>query len=89
MLTKVNGFAFRPKIYYLCSTEVEIPRSIGASPLFFAIFRQKIGKITRRIRKITRRIRKIIRRIRKIISILVARKPIIISKMSIMNVNVC
>ena len=26
VLTKVNGFAFRSKIYYLCSTEVEIPR---------------------------------------------------------------
>ena len=88
MLTKVNGFAFRLKIYYLCSTNVEIPRQNGVSPLFYAIFRLKIGKIPRRIRKIIRRKGKIVSIVGKIMSILGARRSLIIYKTSTLNVKV-
>ena len=89
VLTKVNGFAFCPKMLYLCSTRVEIPRQNGLSPLFYAIFRRKIGKITRRIRKNICRKGKIVSILVKIMSIFGARRSLVIYKTSIMNVNVC
>ena len=88
MLTKVNGFAFRSKMVYLCSTRVEIPRQNGVSPRFFAIFRLKIGEITRRIRKNIRRKGKIVSNLVKIMSILGARKSLVIYKTSSVNVKV-
>ena len=88
MLTKVNGFAFRSKIYYLCSTNVETPRRTGYLHVFYAIFRLKIEKITRRIRKIIRRKGKIVSNLVKIVSILGARRSLINYKTSILNVKV-
>ena len=88
MLTKVNGFAFGLKIYYLCSTEVEIPQQNGYLHYFYAIFRREIGKIPRRIRKNIRRKGKIVSILGKIISILGARRSLVIYKTSTLNVKV-
>ena len=89
MLTKVNGFAFGSKIYYLCSTNVETPRRTGCLHVFYAIFRLKIGEINRRIRKNIRRKRKIVSIVGKIMSILGARRSPVIYRTSSVNVNVC
>ena len=88
VLTKVNGFAFRSKIYYLCSTNVETPRRTGCLHVFYAKNRWEIGKIPRRIRKNIRRKGKIVSNLVKIISILVARMSLVIYKTSTLNVKV-
>ena len=88
MLTKVNGFAFGLKIYYLCSTDVEISSKTGYLHYFYAIFRLKIGKIPRRIRKNIRRNGKIVSILGKIMSILRARRSLVIYKTSTLNVKV-
>ena len=95
MLTKVNGFAFRSKIYYLCSTNVETPRRTGYLHVFYAKNRWEIGKITRRIRKNIRRkgkivsnLVKIVSIVGKIMSILGARRSLIIYNTSSVNVKV-
>ena len=80
MLTNVNEFAFRSKINYLCSTEVEIPWKSGYLHCLYAIFRREIGEIPRRIRKI-------ISNLVKIISNLGARKSIVVYKTCTMNVK--
>ena len=88
MLTKVNEFAFRLKILYLCSTNVETPRQNGVSPLFYAIFRLKFGETPRRIRKNIRRKGKIVSIVGKIMSILRAHRSLVIYKTSTLNVKV-
>jgi hypothetical protein len=88
VLTKVNGFAFRLKILYLCSTNVETPRRTGCLHVFYAIFRLKIEKITRRIRKIVSNLVKIVSIVGKIMSILGARRSVINYKTSSVNVKV-
>ena len=54
---------------------------------FYAIFRLKIGEITRRIRKNIRRKGKIVSIVGKIMSILGARKSLVIYKTSTLNVK--
>ena len=88
MLTKVNGFAFRLEIYYLCSTNVETPRRTGCLHVFYAIFRLKFGETPRRIRKNIRRKGKIVSIVGKIMSILRAHRSLVIYKTSTLNVKV-
>jgi hypothetical protein len=56
---------------------------------FYAIFRRKIGEITRRIRKIVSNLVKIVSILGKIMSIIRARRSLVIYKTSTLNVNVC
>ena len=51
MLTKVNEFAFRFKMLYLCVAKWRKPLYNGFSPLFSCIFCSKMGKIIRHVRK--------------------------------------
>ena len=89
VLTKVNGFAFCLKIYYLCSTNVETPRQAGFLHVFYAKNVWEIGEIIRHVGKIVSIIRKIVSNLVKNISIIRARKSFVIYKTSSVNVNVC
>ena len=40
----LNGFAFRGKIYYLCTSEEERAPNTGFSPLFLAIIKEEIHR---------------------------------------------
>ena len=40
----LNGFAFRGKIYYLCTSEEERAPNTGFFPLFLAIIKEEIHR---------------------------------------------
>ena len=40
----LNGFAFRAKMYYLCTSEEERARNTGFFPLFLANIREEIHR---------------------------------------------
>ena len=74
-----------------CIFVVQTWRRLGKAGylhVFYAIFRLKIGKITRRIRKIVSNLVKNISIVGKIVSIIGARMSLVIYKTSILNVKV-